>query len=694
MSTFIFIESVMPTTSVIQHIIISRRIAVHFHLTSYNKHTPFQCVVFRIASRRILEGDIDYETSNKNATYHHPHLHSTIRTMSSSSANTKAITDVEPPHEEKEDDVGVGQQAQDAETNRSKSMLRGGEIPDGKDQNGHVQQHEGDNSKDFVVRDGFPALRLPIDSSAVDKDGSTTTNNNSKKAKKNVWWIDGDEPIPRTSFWAQDECFQFNEQQLPGLLRDAKRVFSARTRQPGQAYSTGTTYFCPCLMKPRCALEAMALLVFQRHTQHLADGVVIPEQSGAEWWTLVLNDGDESNSNSKNNNSDDDIHKGRTSTSTENNDHNSAVEGKGEESLDDDDDDDEVGLHFDADYGLEDQVPNLLLHPRLATVTYLTGAGGAPTVVFDCPSPHSQQRQPEQNSAAAAKAKSNSDKSDEDEDDDDAIMMSWHGTSVRKAWISHPKVGKHIAFDGRLLHGAPATFFPAADAACDEKEVKPPAAKRAKRSNNENEQAENLHHEKNQRITFLVNIWINHCPLEAEPLEDEICEQLETPWDWWSPPTQPSLSEEKKADSGTNADKKQNGETKEVAATTNTPAFTWNEDIHFDKPPLMESAKIQKWSSIKDDDGDDRQQLLEPAGEEEVVICNRLVTIKYESTMNDLHQATKMTGLVEMNFDEGALVIQVGEKVEEFEEEEDDDDDDECGNDTKEHGDRTEVCVL
>jgi hypothetical protein len=42
---------------------------------------------------------------------------------------------------------------------------------------------------------------------------------------------------------------------------------------------------------------------------------------------------------------------------------------------DEEDEGDEVCFHFDADHGLEDQAPNLLLHPRLATVTYLTDFG-------------------------------------------------------------------------------------------------------------------------------------------------------------------------------------------------------------------------------------------------------------------------------------------------------------------------------
>lgn len=59
------------------------------------------------------------------------------------------------------------------------------------------------------------------------------------------------------------------------------------------------------------------------------------------------------------------------------------------------------------------------IHPHVATVTYLSDAG-APTMVV--------HHQP----------------------------MAFRGTeSVRHAFISHPRLGKHMSFDGRLLHGVP-----------------------------------------------------------------------------------------------------------------------------------------------------------------------------------------------------------------------------------------------
>lgn len=378
------------------------------------------------------------------------------------------------------------------------------------------------NTNDFVIRDGFPALRLP---------------------GGNGPWIDGDEPIPRHVVWADDNALTFR--QLESLWQDCTKVFSARIRDDDQAYSAGVTYFLPAVMKPRCALEELVQSIFRKHTERLPDGVMIPEQSGAEWWTLVLDDDEETNKQST-----------------------------------DEDEADEVGMHFDADYGLEEQAKNLLLHPRYATVTYLTSFG-APTVILNKRSPPP----------------------------DDVDKKSLEG-GVDKGWLSHPKIGKHLAFDGRLLHGAPATFFPASSHRISSDE---PLAKKAK--------------QERRRITLLVNVWVNHCPLDAEPLEDEVCESLQAIW-----------TGSNKDDSG--------------------PMFEWGQ-VDFDKSPT-----VKKFSLSPDEE--------DPAGEEEVVVCNRLVTIIYGVSMDDLHKASESNSMVELEINQGAISLKVGDEIEEENEEADD----------------------
>ena len=124
-----------------------------------------------------------------------------------------------------------------------------------------------DSSNDFVIREGFPALRLPGNKGP---------------------WIEGQEPLPRHDVWADEQAITFND--IETLWQDCLTVFSARTRDDDQAYSAGVTYFLPSQMKPRCALEALVQSIFRKHTDHLEEGVMIPEQSGAEWWTLVLDE--------------------------------------------------------------------------------------------------------------------------------------------------------------------------------------------------------------------------------------------------------------------------------------------------------------------------------------------------------------------------------------------------------------------
>ena len=75
--------------------------------------------------------------------------------------------------------------------------------------------------------------------------------------------------------------------------------------------------------------------------------------------------------------------------------------------------------------GLEEQLPNYMLHPRVAAVTYLSD-NGVPTLICDKRSPPPS----------------------------DVEKKTLNG-SINKAWLTHPSFGKHVAFDGRYLHGAP-----------------------------------------------------------------------------------------------------------------------------------------------------------------------------------------------------------------------------------------------
>lgn len=81
------------------------------------------------------------------------------------------------------------------------------------------------------------------------------------------------------------------------------------------------------------------------------------------------------------------------------------------------DKDADVGAHFDKDYGAEDD--GLDLYPFVGTVTYLSGGlSAAPTMFFDC---FEEGKLPR---------------------------------DISKAWVSFVEEGKHVKFDGRLLHCA------------------------------------------------------------------------------------------------------------------------------------------------------------------------------------------------------------------------------------------------
>ena len=128
-----------------------------------------------------------------------------------------------------------------------------------------------------------------------------------------------------------------------------------------------------------------------------------------------------------------------------------------------------IGFHWDRDYELQyDQ--GICVHPHVATVTYLSDTG-APTVVLPIASP------------VAA----------------DAVAETCCGP-LRGAHACWPRAGRHLAFDGRLLHGAPTDLA-----------TGPPPSDGTK------------------RVTLLVNCWLNHIPWGADPVHEEVAAQMSAP---------------------------------------------------------------------------------------------------------------------------------------------------------------------
>jgi len=195
---------------------------------------------------------------------------------------------------------------------------------------------------------------------------------------------------------------------------------------PG-TYSAGETFWVGAGDAPRCALERLALGVFAYHAR---GAICDPNLSGAEWWTQCVEE------------------------------------------------DDEIGFHWDMDYDLVDEA---CLHPQLATVTYLSGGGGAPTLCLDKVTAWS----PEDSVAG----------------------------DVSRGWLSGPALGKHISFDGRWLHGAPTALRDAFQ-----------GKERSKGKRKRGQEA-------GRRVTFLVNVWLNHRPDDCTPLPDAACRKMRVPVD-------------------------------------------------------------------------------------------------------------------------------------------------------------------
>lgn len=434
------------------------------------------------------------------------------------------------------------------------------------------------SNNDLIINEGFPALNyfsLPKPGEEQDKSSK--------------------DPVPRYPFASFTSAVSIDVNQLEDIIHDCDLAFTARAKKDSDAYSSGATFFVPGTMKPRCALEQLALNIFQSHTKGLETGKHFDlERSGAEWWTLVM-------------------------------DTNSSPEAKEEKPKSDDDsesseeeEDDEVGMHFDADYGLEDQLPNYLLHPRIATVTYLSNVG-VPTLVLNKRSPPPT----------------------------DVDKKSLNG-SIGKGWLSCPLIGKHIAFDGRLLHGAPGTFFPAFNSPPEKDEKEPPSKKRKVEGGNE---VDTIDAKGNgtKRITFMVNVWLNHCPIDAELIDDDLCSQMKTTWE-----------QNQKLENGARL----------KGGDDCASALNWSLD-DVTKSDDFEVAQIK--ATDKESDF---------AGREECVICNREVEMKYTSTMSDLHSATKKAHDAEgkslgIHFDNDVLKLEVGNEVQEGDDDGDEEEEEE-----------------
>ncbi len=443
------------------------------------------------------------------------------------------------------------------------------------------------NSNDLIFDQGFPALN--------------TYQLGQSYQKREKGETEDENMIPNFSFVSFPSALRINKDQEENIVHDCDLTFTARTKVDSEAYSSGTTFFIPASMKPRCALEELALSIFQTYTKGLIPGKHYDvERSGAEWWTLVLDTSSQS-----------DNEKGANSETGDCN---------GDDDDDDDDDEeegDEVGMHFDADYGLEAQLPNYMLHPRVATVTYLSNKG-VPTFIMNKRSPPPY----------------------------DGQKSSLNG-SIGKGWLSCPMLGKHIGFDGRFLHGAIGTFIPKGllpQGKNDSNDNDERTAKRRKVGEDGGLKA--IKKNDSKRITFMVNVWINHCPIDAELIDDNLCSQMKTYWE-----------------NGT-----LNGSRLKGDSQYEEP-LKWSLD-NIEKPDSVFIKELKSPSKKKLDSADAITETIDS------VICNREVTINFRSSQEELNDVaiaahTCEGKSLEVRFEDKLLELRVGDPVKDSDDEDD-----------------------
>ena len=140
-------------------------------------------------------------------------------------------------------------------------------------------------------------------------------------------------------------------------------------------------------------------------------------------------------------------------------------------------DDAAIDLHYDKDEALA-ELFGLGSFPTLSTVTYLTGSTNqaVPTIVF----PH--------------------------------IYVQGQEEIMDTMLISRPVKAKHLVFDGHLLHGAPAHELLRPHHFGDDNDESSNDSKKDEASTD--------------RVTFLVNLWMDRKPAKVHPLDSTIQQLL------------------------------------------------------------------------------------------------------------------------------------------------------------------------
>lgn len=213
------------------------------------------------------------------------------------------------------------------------------------------------------------------------------------------------------------------------------RRFASLCKDCRTLFTAGRSFFIRSDATPHLSLERLALDIFHSHIHESIE--YDPSKSWAEYWVQLRthkprkydNDNDKEVKRNK---------RQRSEVSIEN-EAEAASMGLSES----------VAFHYDKDESLTDQT-NINVYPHISTVTYLSSCG-APTVICEHVGPS-------------------------DNSSDLTAMMD-------EMRVVFPSEGKHVKFDGRLLHGCPESM--------------------------------RFLEKEEERLTFLVNIWIDYTPVDA-----------------------------------------------------------------------------------------------------------------------------------------------------------------------------------
>lgn len=224
-------------------------------------------------------------------------------------------------------------------------------------------------------------------------------------------------------------------------------------------------------MEPRSILEQCALEVFKHHVK---DGVAFdPKTSGAEWWCQIRPSPPA----------------GRYSLLPDD-----KMKGIDQDPNGEEDDLESTGIcfHWDKDEDLRLAMGgNLYVHPHISTVTYLSDSG-APTMALNY----------RVNTFTGE-------------------YVSPADTESVDAYLSWPKKGKHLSFDGRYLHAAPSNFM--------ERGAFEEQTKVSEEVKDESERKRLLRRQR--RVTFLVNVWLNYKPFNVDVFPESMIDKMTKPND-------------------------------------------------------------------------------------------------------------------------------------------------------------------